>query len=473
MSKDAIRKQIQEAKIEAEQLLQQGKVSAEVASTMKTLLLLIDVIVAVLLTKKIRKNSSNSGLPPSRNNGPNGNRNTTSGDRTKKGEQLDNTRTVKTSETVTPEDCNNCGSDLRDVEAQKTEEREKIDIVYEITRHSVTSESKECPCCGKITKGKFPHDMHGKIQYGNGIKASIINFLMVQMMSLERVSEHFKGLIDTFISQAVMLKYVAQFSKSLKEWEEEQITRILSSPVIHCDETSLKVDKKNHWIHSYSYGDITLKFIHAKRGIEAIEDIGIIPKYGGIMVHDSWASYLSYDNADHALCGSHLLRELKFVEDSTGDKWATNMKKLLQEAAKTVANRHSMRTLTQKEHKRLQSRYRNILTRAEKELPPFPIATGKRGRPKHTDAQNLWLRLYEYEESVLLFTKIKEVDFTNNRAERDLRVAKLKQKVSGCFRKLEFAEHFCRISSYVKSMRYRGYSSFEAISLAIQGQIPS
>lgn len=472
MSKDSIRKKIDEAKKDAETLLASGKVSRETAVVIKSLIQVIDIVVTVLLEKKTRKNSSNSGLPPSRNNGSNGNRNNTQGDRNKVGDQLKNTRNVETSETTTPDKCSSCNEQLDGVTASGTEERKKIDIIYEVVTHTVTAEIIECPDCGHINKGNFPKGMDGKIQYGDGIKAAIINFLAVQMMSLERVQEHFKGIIGRFISQAVMLKYLAQMSASLKEWEEKQIERLLSSPVMYCDETSMRVDKVNHWVHSYSYGDITLKFIHPKRGIDAIEDINIIPRYGGILMHDCWASYLAYDDNEHALCGGHLLRELKFIEDSTGDKWATKMKKILQDAAETVAKRTKTRVLTTKEYDRLQSRYRNALTRAAQELPNFPEPTGKPGRLKHTEAQNLWLRLNEYESSVLMFARVKEVDFTNNRAERDLRVSKLKQKVSGCFRKLDFAKHFCRISGYVKSMRYRGYSSFEAISLAAQGNIP-
>ena len=472
MSKDSIRNKIDQLKKDSKSILESKDLSPEVKLFINSMLTIIDVVVAVLLTKKTRKNSSNSGLPPSRNNGSNGNRNTNQGDRDKKGEQLQNTRNVETEETTSPDECNKCNTDLTTTKINEIDERKKIDITYEIVTHTVKAEVKKCPDCGHINKGSFPQGMDGKIQYGNGVKAAIINFLCAQMMSLERVQEHFKGLVGRFISQAVMLKYITQLSDALDKWEEKQIQELLSGPVMYCDETSMRVDKVNHWIHSYSYGDITLKFIHPKRGRDAIEDIGIIPKYGGILVHDSWASYLSYDNADHALCGGHILRELKFIEDSTKDKWATNMKKLLQEAAKTVVNRPSMRILTAKEYKRLQSRYRNILTRGEKELPPFPEAKGK-GRPKCTDAQNLWKRLYEYEESVLLFAKVKEVDFTNNRSERDLRISKLKQKVSGCFRTLKYAQHYCRIISYVKSMRYKGYSSFEAISLAVQGNIPS
>lgn len=472
MTKASIRKQIDQAKEKLDKAFAEEDVPPGVKAAVESLLIVMNIIVTVLLEKNVRKNSSNSGLPPSRNNGSNGNRNKPDHGRRKNGDQLENTRKVTTSSVVSASKCSKCGSSLAKAKVVSVQERTKIDIVYEITEHTVQSEAKECPSCGHENKGKFPDGMDGKVQYGIGIKASILNFLMIQMISLERVQEHLRGLIGRCISQAVMLKYVSQLSESLEGWEQREIVRILGSPVIYCDETSLRVDKKNYWVHSYSYGETTLKFLHPKRGREAIEDIGIIPKYSGTLVHDSWTSYLSYDHVDHGLCGSHLLRELKFVEDSVGHKWATKMKKILQDTAGTVANRPEKSVLTSREFKRLQSRYRNALTRAKQELPDFPQPTGKRGRPKHTDAQNLLLRLSEYEQSVLLFARVKEVDFTNNRAERDLRDSKLKQKVSGTFRKEEYARHYVRISSYVKSMRYKGYSSLEAIMLALQGNIP-
>ena len=174
----------------------------------------------------------------------------------------------------------------------------------------------------------------------------------------------------------------------------------------------------------------------------------------------------------HALCIAHILRELKFVEDSSSSRWATNLKKLLQETVELVQKRKS-KVLTKKEYKTLERRYRNILTRGVKELPTFPEKSGQRGRTKHTDAQNLWLRLEKYEAEVLLFAKRKEVDPTNNRAERDLRMNKVKKKVSGCFRTEKMAKHFCRITSYIKTMKNKGYSSLEAINLALKGEIPT
>ena len=239
---------------------------------------------------------------------------------------------------------------------------------------------------------------------------------------------------------------------------------------MHVDETSLRVDKKNHWIHVYSAEDITLKFLHPKRGTEAIEGINIIPRYSGTIIHDCWSSYLGYDHCGHGLCGSHLVRELVCVIEANGYHWASNMKKLLLETCRKVSRRKKKR-LSKKEYFNLQKRYRNILTRGEKELPAIPPKpNGQRGKMAKSDAHNLWERLKEHESAVLLFAKKSEVSFTNNRAEQDLRMAKVKQKVSGCFRKEIYAQAYCRISSYLQTMANKGYNPLIAIQMALAGK---
>jgi transposase len=481
VNKDSIRKRFFEIKEKSKRILESSEVSPEIASLIDSFLLIIDILVMVFLENKVRKTSSNSGIPPSQNFGSNGNRNKhIDNEKLPKGEQLPNTRNVTEKITISVEHCQACAADLSSIEAHDSETRVEIDLIYEIAKKEVTAEVKECEKCGEMTKGKFPKGMDGKLQYGAGVRSAIINYLMVQMMSLERVEEHFKGLIGKIISQATMLKYVFQFYLSLETWEEEQIEKLIKMPVIHVDETSLRVNKLNHWLHVYTYGDISLQFVHPKRGIDAVDDIGIIPKYGGIIVHDCWATYFAYKNVDHALCGSHILRELKFIEECNYYSWAQMMKELLKEAGEVIANREDKQVLTSKEFKMLQERYREILKHALTELPAFPKVEErkvqkdgkkKRGRAKHTDAQNLYLRLKKYENSVILFARVKEVNFTNNRAERDLRCSKTKQKVSGGFRTLKFAKAYARITSFVKTMRYKGYSSFQAINLAIVGKI--
>jgi hypothetical protein len=473
MTKESLRKQFEKIKNESTIALNDKSTPAHVRVLMTSLISLFEIMLIVFLEKKTRKNSSNSGLPPSKNNGPNGNRNTGSRERPHLSNEIENLKTTKTSETVTPTTCLKCDESLHAEDIVNSEERKKMDIFYEVVEHTVISEHIECANCGHVNKGIFPKGMDGKIQYGNSIKAMIIDFLCVQMMSLQRTSEHLQGIMGRLISQAIMLKYLYQFSESLENWEKSQIEKIIEEAAIHCDETSVRVNKLTFWAHSYSSNDITLKFVHEKRGIEAMEEINIIPRYVGTLIHDCWASYLSYNNVDHSLCGGHLLRELKFIEDSNKFLWATDMKNILKKYAKIIARRKKTKVLTTSEYDKLVIEYRKMLKKAIQEMPPFPLQEEGKRKIKHSDAENLWLRLNKYESSVLMFARIKEVDFTNNRAERDLRMSKVKQKVSGGFRTIEMAKAFFRISSYLKSMRYRGYSSLEAISLALSGNIPS
>src|SRR3989339_448524 len=437
MCKESLRQQIENLKQESEVFLNDKNLPAEVRFFIKSMISMHEIIISVLLIKKPRKNSSNSGLPPSKNFGSNGNRNTTSTTPAKLGEQLPNSRIVNTTETTTPDICSKCGEDLSDTPVKDIEKRILIDIIYEVTKHEVSAEIKKCEHCGHINKGSFPKGMDGDTQYGVGIKTAIINYLMVQMMSLGRVQEHLMGLIGRAISEATMLKYVLQMHLSLATWECKSIEQLLKAPVIHCDETSIRINGKKQWLHVYSHGDISLQFIHSRRGSEAVDAINILPRYGGIIVHDGWAMM---------------------------------MKDLLKEAAEIVASRKS-RVLTSEEYIKLEERYREILEYALTELPTIPgRVKGKKGKVKQTDGQNLFLRLKIYEKSVLMFAKVKEVDFTNNRAERDIRGSKTKQKVSGCFRTLQMAQAYARITSYIKSMRYQGYSALQAIGLAMSGK---
>jgi transposase len=222
---------------------------------------------------------------------------------------------------------------------------------------------------------------------------------------------------------------------------------------------------------SLSSGEITLKFLHHKRGAEAIEAINIIPRYGGTIIHDCWASYLAYKHCGHGLCGAHLLRELTFVIQTNHYRWAVNIKRLLQQTCAELAKSPNKR-LTDEQYKNLRKRYRNLLTRGEKELPTIPPKqNGKPGRVAKSDAHNLLERLKYHEEAVVLFARSPHVSFTNNRAERDLRMAKVKQKVSGCFRMRRYAEAYCRISSYLQTMAYQGYNPLVAIQMALSGQL--
>ena len=217
---------------------------------------------------------------------------------------------------------------------------------------------------------------------------------------------------------------------ALQSWEDAAIEHLLERPALHVDETGFRVDGKTQWLHVVTDGALTLKFVHPKRGGEAIEDIGIIPRYTGTLVHDCWGAYFVYDQCTHQLCGSHLLRELTFIVDSNGFRWARLMKKLLREACHRVY-RSDAKTLTAAERRAVRKRYRTILTQGGKELPEIPPRPkGKRGRIAESDAHNLHERLLMHEESVLRFTADPDASFTNNAGEQKIQMSKVKIKVS-------------------------------------------
>ncbi|MEJ2151298.1 MAG: IS66 family transposase, partial [Chloroflexota bacterium] len=436
LNKASLREEFDTLKERFERLCAEGRMSEESRTLFEAMLMLFQVLLAVFMEKHTTKHSRNSSLPSSQTNKD---ESTPQAGAKAKGQGYNNTRSgnTRTVETVTlaPVNvCETCGEDLSDTPCEEHERRTRIDIVFEKVISHVDAEIKVCPHCQGQSKGAFPADMSGPLQYGPGIKAYVLNLVVAQMLSLKRVQQSIKTLIDLAISEATILKYVMQLHQALAAWEDAAIDQILSRPTLHVDETSLRVDRKNHWIHVYSAGDVTLKFLHPKRGREAIEAINIIPRYGGTIIHDCWASYLAYAHCDHGLCGSHLLRELTFVVDAKRYAWAANIKALLQETC-TRISRRKRKTLARREYQNLQKRYRNLLTRGEKELPPIPPRqNGKRGRIAKSDAHNLWERLKDHERAVLLFARNPHVSFTNNRAERDLRMSKVKQKVSGCFR---------------------------------------
>lgn len=469
----SVREEAERIKAEFQRLTLNKKIDNEISLLFQSMLMLINLLVAIFLEKSNKKNNKNSSKPSSQTDKDDSS--TTNPITNGKGKQesddiANNTRTIETV-TISPvTQCDICGQDLKNTPCEHVERRTKIDIVFEKVVEHVDAEVKRCNNCDVLVKGKFPTDMPGPLQYGNGLKAYAISLLICQMISLNRVQKLIKTLIGKIIAEASLLQFIWRLYLALEQWELKSVEQLLKSPSMNVDETSMRTDKKNYWIHVYSSGDITLKFLHRKRGTEAIEDINIIPRYSGTIIHDCWSSYLTYNHCDHGLCGSHIVRELTAIIESNGYAWAINMKALLLETCRKVSKRKKKK-LTDREYKNLQKRYRNILTRGEKELPAIPEKpNGKRGRIAKSDAHNLWERLRNHEDSVLLFARKSEVSFTNNRAERDLRMAKVKQKVSGCFRTENYAKAYCRISSYLQSMANKGYNPLIAIQKALAGE---
>jgi transposase len=471
VNKASVREEVERIKSEFTRLCADDKITKECQFLFQSMLVLINLLIAIFLEKTTKKTSKNSSLPPSQTD-PDESTHPGSKGKGKAESELTvaNTRTIETVMVAKVSRCDVCGQDLKNIPCEHIERRTKIDIVFEKKIEHVDAEIKQCPACDTKVKGQFPVDMPGVLQYGAGLKAFMINLLVSQMLALGRAQKLIKSMIGEQIAESTLLKFVLRLHQALESWELASIEQIIKSPAMNVDETSLRVDKKTQWIHVYSADEITLKFLHKKRGKEAIEAIHILPRYSGVAIHDCWSSYLSYSHCEHGLCGSHLVRELACAIESNGYQWARNMKKLLLETCKRVSKR-KRKKLTQQEYVNLQKRYRNILTRAEKELPTIPPKpNGKRGKIAKSDAHNLWERLREHESAVLLFAKRAEVSFTNNRAERDLRMAKVKQKVSGCFRTDIYAHAYCRISSYLQTMANKGINPLIAIQMALAGK---
>jgi transposase len=445
INKQSLRNELDRIKSEFKQMSAENKISPEVSTLINGLMVLLNLLCAIFLEKTTKKNYRNSSIPSSqtkKDETSTSKSKTNSKGKDEKAIDAANTRTVESTQVLTVEQCNYCGESLKDIDCKSHERRTRIDIVFEKTVEHVNAEIKKCPSCDNTIKAAFPVDLKGSLQYGNGIKAYVIQLLTTQMISLNRAQKMVKTLIGEVISQATMLSYIMRLFVALEQWENAAKSKLLTFPCINSDETSLRVDKKNYWIHVYSAEDITLKLLHRKRGKEAMEDLNIVPKYGGVLVHDCWSSYLSYDHCLHGLCGSHILRELTYLIDSNDYSWAKSMKRLLKEYCLKISSRKN-KSLNKGEYANLQKRYRNILTRGKKELPSVSRSKErKRGRIAKSDAHNLWERLKKYEKEVLLFSKLPYVPFTNNRAERDLRMSKVKQKVSGCFRKERYARAY-------------------------------
>ncbi len=471
---NSIREELARIKAEFAAQTKANKISSESSMLIKSLIMLLELVFSIFLEKTTRKTNRNSSKPSSQT----GKDNTSINKRNSNGKgkvedviSANNSRTVITDITLPVNACFDCGESLEKIEASGSERRTRIDIVFEKTIEHFDAEIKQCPRCHETTKAEFPEGMHGKLQYGNGLKAFVIHLIVSQMVAINRVKKMVIAMIGKRLSEATLLDFVLRLHLALEGWERQAKDILLAQPTMHVDETSIKVNRKNYWIHVHAGGNITLKLLHPKRGNDAIVDNGIITRYNGCIIHDCWASYLSYTQCTHGLCGSHLLRELTFIFDSNQYKWAKAMKHLLQLACRKVSKSKSKK-LTKNNYKNLQKRYRTILTCGEKEMPKILTKSkNKNGKIAKSDAHNLWERLKKYEDAVLRFARDPNVPFTNNRAEQDLRMAKVKQKVSGCFRSEIYAKAYCRISSYLQTMANKGINPLIAIQMALNREI--
>ena len=434
------------------------------------------------LQDQVNKNSSNSSKPPSsdglkkpktkslRKSGerPNGGQPGHPGSTLKQIEKPDKTQVHKV------HICQQCQSSLDEIEGIDIEKRQVFEIPalhIEVTEHQ--SVIKKCPHCGSINRGQFPCEVTQPTQYGANVKAHAVYLNNHHYIPFERTAQIFEDVFGHRISEGLIIESGNKVEEQVRPSNELIKQKLIESKVANFDESGLRVKKKNQWLHVASTPELTYYQVHNKRGCEAMNDIDILPQFNGIAVHDHWKPYFKYTNCDHSLCNAHHLRELTFIEESYEQNWAKDMGVLLREINKEVKQvRVEADHLEANKLKEFEIRYDKLIEDGKLANPPPKEEDNmpkKRGRKKQSPPKNLLDRLEEKKTEVLRFMHDFTVPFDNNQGERDIRMMKVKQKVSGTFRTEKGAKQFCNIRTYISTARKQGVNVLKALTMALQG----
>lgn len=370
-----------------------------------------------------------------------------------------------------PTVCVGCGAALESVPEAGRERRQVIEIPKprpEVTEHQAVQ--KACPVCQTVTAGEFPPEVAQPVQYGPRAKAAAVYLQTYQLLSYERTVEALGDLFGVYPSEGTLTSAQSTAYARLEPVEQAIRDALQKADVAHVDETGIRVAGRTEWAHVMSTHLLTFYAHHAKRGREAFKAIGLLLGFGGRRVHDAWAPYLKLPGL-YALCNAHLLRELIGLHEETGHAWVQKLIRLLlsMKAAVAQARAAGQTALTLKQCAGFEAADTRFVTEGLRANPP-PAPTGKRGRPKQTPARNLLDRLETHRVAILAFLHDFRVPFDNNQAERDLRMLKVKHKVSGCFRSPEGAAYFCRIRGYISTLRKQDYSILDGLTSVFAGQ---
>ena len=360
-----------------------------------------------------------------------------------------------------------CGRNLSQVTGRVIVKRQVFDLPPPsllVTEHQI--ERKVCPCCGQPHRGAFPEEVLAPVQYGSRVKALVSLLSVGHNMPVGGIKELFADLFGYALNQATIQSANAWYYAQLAQEESTIKEQLQKEKLIHADESGVRAEGKLHWLHVASSALFTYFYRHNKRGCTALEDPkSVLSTFSGWVVHDCWASYFKGGNYRHALCGAHLLRELTALIER-GSQWASQMHELLLstylncEKGKGKLSAMAMQTTI--------GQYQAVLQQADREEPPPQPRV--RGRSKQSKGRNLLNRLVKHQSAVLAFAQYKEVPFTNNLAERDIRPWKVKLKVSGCFRTTTGADHYARIRSFISTARKQQKQVFTELCRVLSGE---
>jgi transposase len=368
------------------------------------------------------------------------------------------------------DDCPQCGGSFASVEPSRFFRRQ----VFEIENGSLSviehrTPSKNCPACGVVSKGLFPVNIKAPVQYGASVLSRALYLHLYQLLPVARTQEVMRDLFGCRLSQATIQRAARLCSDKLIRYEQRIKAAIRDSAVIGADETGIRINGTNPWVHVARTERLTHLASHTHRGKAAFDAIGILNQYKGTLVRDGWFSYKWYQQCRHSLCNAHLLRDLTYIGEAEPrhEKWTTALAKLLIEIKEAVeaAREHSQAELDSQLQTDFLNRYDSLIADAERAI---------RGSPEQKinglSALKLLNRFIKNKTEVLRFMTDFTVPFDNNGSERDLRMLKLQQKIAGCFRTTEGVQTFCRVRSYLSSARKQGRSLLAALESALKGK---
>jgi transposase len=442
-----------EATIEKAQILvrEDKQLSAATKSMLEIMILII-----TLLANRLNLNSTNSSKPPSTD--PNREKKTKSKTGKKPGGQKghvgttlqkvddpDKVELIKVDRSkLPPGRYRQVGFDSRQVF--------DIDISRVVTEYRVQILQDDK---GNRFVATFPKGVTKAVQYGTGLKAHSVYMSQFQLIPYNRIQDYFTDQLHIPVSEGSIFNFNKEAFRSLVDFENRVKNELTASDLAHADETGINIGGKRHWLHCVSNDSWTLYYPHEKRGMDAINDMGVLPRFKGVLCHDHWKPYYKID-CTHALCNAHHLRELTRAWEQDDQQWAQKLKNLLETINRKVTDAGG--ALDAQESQKYRLRYRAILKQGEIECPePIrPKKKGKRGRIKKSKSRNLLERLRDYEQDALRFMDNGYVPFSNNLGESDIRMTKVQQKISGCFRSMDGAQIFCRVRSYLSTCRKQG-----------------
>ena len=460
-----------------EGLLHLCKTQGEAAADLILLLLdRVDKLEArvIELENAVNKNSQNSHKPPSsdgyrrniQTSTPKDKKRPTGGQSGHPGTTLRKSIIVDHIVNHPVDTCIGCGPSLEHVAVQDVRTRQVFDlptVKMEVTEHR--SEVKQCPCCHTQTAGIFPPEVTKATQYGSTLKSIVLYMMQHQLVPFERTTEFLQDLFGCTLSEGTLKNWTAEAYSRLRQAEAQIKEQLQQAPILHVDETGMFCERKLHWIHSASTEHYTHYGIHPKRGKEAMDEIGILPDATGRIIHDFWESYARYDHLTHAYCNAHIVRELRSVHQDYHQAWAQKLIDLLYHIKEKIETKSiSKNFVTRSVH-----RYDALLQSGSRLNRPNRASPHKRGRVKQSKPRNLLKRLRDHRDEVLAFLFDPTVPFTNNLAERDLRMVKVKHKISGTFRSHLGALCYCRIRGYISTMKKQDINILSALSSVFVG----